>query len=198
MSEMLFISPSLYGVRTRKSLEMLKAEVEKQAPEIRTEMLDLARLQMDFFDGRDFDSYHADTKSAIDAVMAASVLVIGAPVYQGSIPGNLKNLFDLLPRHALAKKGRGDAECNRLEPLLSGTRHSPSPDLGRNVRDRASPLAFRRREFDRHSGEYERRGLARAHARLCEKDDRIFEELYPNRIKNGTTIYWNPHSSAIL
>ena len=105
MSEMLFISPSLYGVRTRKSLEMLKAEVEKQAPEIRTEMLDLARLQMDFFDGRDFDSYHADTKSAIDAVMAASVLVIGAPVYQGSIPGNLKNLFDLLPRHALAKKG---------------------------------------------------------------------------------------------
>lgn len=105
MSELLFVSPSLYGMRTKSSLALLKAEVEKQAPKLRTDWLDLAGMQVEFFDGRDFESYNSDTKAAIDKMMAASVLVIGAPVYQGSIPGSLKNLFDLLPRHALAKKG---------------------------------------------------------------------------------------------
>ncbi len=105
MSELLFISPSLHGMRTRSSLMMLKGEIEKQAPEISTHVLDLAQMKVEFFDGRDFHEYNEDTQNAIDAMLAAQVLVVGAPVYQGSIPGSLKNLFDLLPRHALAKKG---------------------------------------------------------------------------------------------
>ena len=54
MSELLFISPSLHGMRTRSSLMMLKGEIEKQAPEISTHVLDLAQMKVEFFDGRDF------------------------------------------------------------------------------------------------------------------------------------------------
>ena len=105
MSDILFVSPSLNGMRTRSSLTMLRMEMEKQAPNLKTDLLDLAELKMDFFDGRPFDAYHADTQHAIDSMLAAAVIIVGCPVYQGSIPGSLKNLFDLLPRHALSKKG---------------------------------------------------------------------------------------------
>lgn len=105
MRELLFISGSAQGFRTRSSAILLKEAVEQQAPQMRTDLLDLAVLQMQFFDGRPFEEYNEDTRQTIDAVMAASVLVVASPVYQGSIPGSLKNLFDLLPRHALANKG---------------------------------------------------------------------------------------------
>lgn len=105
MSDILFISGTTRGMRTRSSTLLLKEAVEKQSPDLPTAFLDLATLQMEFFDGRPFEEYNQDTQHAIDAVIAASVIVVAAPVYQGSIPGSLKNLFDLLPRHGLARKG---------------------------------------------------------------------------------------------
>lgn len=121
MSDLLFVSGSLQGMRTRSSLLLLKEAVEQQAPDWQTELLDLSALQVEFFDGRPFEEYNDDTRRAVDALIACRVLVIASPVYQGSIPGSLKNLFDLLPRHALANKGAV------MLSILGSTRYYLSP-----------------------------------------------------------------------
>lgn len=36
--------------------------------------------------------------------MATDILILGSPIFQASIPGVLKNLFDLLPQNALRDK----------------------------------------------------------------------------------------------
>ena len=105
MHDLLFVSGSLQGMRTKSSVLLLKEQVEKQAPPFQTALLDLAEVRPEFYDGRPFEEYQKHTQDAIDQIMAASVLVFASPVYQGSIPGSLKNLFDLLPRHALTGKG---------------------------------------------------------------------------------------------
>lgn len=123
MSDILFLAGTTSGMRTRSSVELFKEAIEKRAPRYSTEILDLQELDMQFFDGRAVEEYNEDTKSAIDAIVAASLIVVAAPVYQGSIPGSLKNLFDLLPRNALAKKKAA------IISLLGSNRYYLSPGL---------------------------------------------------------------------
>jgi FMN reductase len=41
--------------------------------------------------------YTGDTRVVLEKIMEADAYIIGTPVFQASIPGTLKNLFDLLP-----------------------------------------------------------------------------------------------------
>lgn len=68
------------------------------------EFIDLAQNNLEFSDGRNYFEYDGDTKYVTETMMAADALVIGTPVFQASIPGTLKNIFDLLPVDALREK----------------------------------------------------------------------------------------------
>lgn len=92
------------GEKTRMVMDVVMDIVRKTYPDAETILLDLARLNVVFCDGRPYEKYEGDTKLLIDAILEADGLLIGTPVFQASIPGALKNVFDLLPPGALEGK----------------------------------------------------------------------------------------------
>lgn len=102
--KLLGISGTIVGSKTSVVVSKVLEEINKLDPTVETELLDLKQVQVQFCDGRDPSTYTDDTKKVIDAVTSADLLIIGTPVFQGSITGVLKNLFDLLPVDVLRHK----------------------------------------------------------------------------------------------
>ena len=71
------------------------------------ERIDLSDYHLSFADGRDFREYTDDTTKLVRKLIEADGIIIAFPVYQASIPGVLKNLFDLLPPGSMASKTVG-------------------------------------------------------------------------------------------
>lgn len=93
---------TIFGSKTKIALTHLKF-----SDNINYEILDLANYNLEFSDGRAFNEYNEDTINLINTLMDADAIVIGTPIYQASIPGSLKNLFDLLPVDAIRDKPVG-------------------------------------------------------------------------------------------
>lgn len=58
----------------------------------------------DYYAGRNYLEYTGDTKYVTETLMNADAIIIGTPIFQASIPGTLKNIFDLLPEKAFVDK----------------------------------------------------------------------------------------------
>lgn len=80
---------------------------EKYGEENELTFIDLQEKEMDFSDGRNYLDYNGDTGEVAQAVMDADVIIFGSPIFHASIPGSLKNVFDLLPQDALQYKTVG-------------------------------------------------------------------------------------------
>jgi FMN reductase len=91
------IAGSIVGSKTRTAVKQVLESIKDKKAEIEVELIDLADYQVQFSDGRDFRDYHDDTKNVIEKIMSADAYIIGTPTFQASIPGTLKNIFDLLP-----------------------------------------------------------------------------------------------------
>lgn len=98
------ISGSTIGSKTRVAMEHIIKYMEKEHKEIDVELADLKEYDMVFSDGRSYKDYTGDTKLLLEKIMQADGILIGMPVFQASIPGTLKNLFDLLPVDAFRNK----------------------------------------------------------------------------------------------
>ncbi|MBE5097811.1 NADPH-dependent FMN reductase [Priestia aryabhattai] len=94
--KLLGISGTITGSKTAIVVQNLLEEVKKNNPEIEVEMLDMKDYDVQFCDGRNPSTYNEDTKKVIDIVSSADFYIIGTPIFQGSITGVLKNLFDLI------------------------------------------------------------------------------------------------------
>jgi FAD reductase [NAD(P)H] len=105
--KLLGISGTIVGSKTGIAVGKALDAVNRIAPEIETELLDLKSYQVQFCDGRDPSTYTGDTKAVIDKVASADFYIIGTPIFQASITGVLKNLFDLVPVSALYNKVMG-------------------------------------------------------------------------------------------
>jgi FMN reductase len=87
----------------------LRRAVEEASDRIRPlvaniELVDLGEHRLSFADGREPSSFVDDTGAVVEAIERAHVVVFATPVYRGSMTGALKNVFDLLPVHALRAK----------------------------------------------------------------------------------------------
>jgi len=91
------ISGSIVGSKTRTAVKQVLGIIKEQNPEIEVELLDLGDYQIQFSDGRDYRDYQDDTKNVVEKIISADAYIIGTPTFQASIPGTLKNIFDLLP-----------------------------------------------------------------------------------------------------
>src|ERR1700694_977891 len=91
------IAGSIVGSKTRTAVKQVLKSIKEKNAEIEVELIDLADYQIQFSDGRDFRDYQDDTKNVIEKIMSADAYIIGTPTFQASIPGTLKNIFDLLP-----------------------------------------------------------------------------------------------------
>lgn len=95
--KVLGISGSISSVSRTTALVRAVANRAASQAGARSEVLDLREAQLPFCDGRDPRTYAGNVRSVFDKVGSADVIVVGTPVYQGSLTGVLKNFLDLVP-----------------------------------------------------------------------------------------------------
>ncbi|WP_312118263.1 NADPH-dependent FMN reductase [Brevibacillus reuszeri] len=114
--KLLGIAGTVIGAKTSIVVQSVLDEVKKAAPEIEVELLDLREHRMSLCDGRDPATYTDDTKKVIDTVSSADFYLFGTPadfylfgtpIFQGSMTGALKNLFDHIQPQVLRHKVMG-------------------------------------------------------------------------------------------
>lgn len=66
--------------------------------------MDLRELELEFSVGKNYLDTTGDVYKLTTSLMQADVIFIGFPIFQASIPGALKNVFDLLPVNAFRDK----------------------------------------------------------------------------------------------
>ncbi|WP_010529173.1 NADPH-dependent FMN reductase [Lentibacillus jeotgali] len=124
------IAGSVVGSKTRVAVQQILDHITIEHQEIETKLVDLGDYELVFSDGRDYRDYSGDTKTALETIMSADAYIIGTPIFQASIPGTLKNLFDLLPNEAFRDKVVGIVATagsskhylvpeHQLKPILS-------------------------------------------------------------------------------
>lgn len=102
--EIVVLAGSIVGSKTKTAMEKIEKVFKQKYPKHNVHHLDLAAYNLAFSDGRNYFEYEGDTKYVTETIMGADALIIGTPVFQASIPGTLKNIFDLLPVDALRDK----------------------------------------------------------------------------------------------
>lgn len=107
MMKLLGISGTIVGTKPAILVNEVLNKVRERDHQIDTELLDLKNYNMEFSNGRPFHQYNDDTQKIIRKVMDADFYLIGTPVFNGSIPAPLKNVFDLLPPATLRHKVMG-------------------------------------------------------------------------------------------
>ncbi|GGG08729.1 NADPH-dependent FMN reductase [Paenibacillus abyssi] len=137
--KLLGISGTLVGAKT---LSVVKRVVEQAAllePGLDTDLLDLKDYKIEFCDGREPAGYNEDTRTVIETILSADCYIIGTPIFQASLSGALKNVFDLLPVTAFRGKvigfvGTGGTYQhflvieNQLKPIAGYFRAYTAPD----------------------------------------------------------------------
>ncbi|MEK3937089.1 NAD(P)H-dependent oxidoreductase [Sporosarcina sp. FSL W7-1349] len=98
------ISGTLVGSKTRVLVEHLMQQVKQQYPECETDLVDLKEYSLELCDGRPTEQYGSDTKEVIRKIEEADAFLIGTTILHGSMPGALKNLFELVPVSAFSDK----------------------------------------------------------------------------------------------
>lgn len=98
------LSGSQVGSKTRTAMNEIVKKVNEKYPDIETDIIDLAEYDMQFSDGRNYLDYEGDTGYVTKELMEADAIIIGMPIFQASLPGALKNVFDLLPVDAFRDK----------------------------------------------------------------------------------------------
>lgn len=103
------ISGTISGSKTLITVQAVLDEIKRNYPEVEVEveLLDLKQYDVRFCDGRDLAAYTGDTKTVINTVTSGDFFLIGTPIYQASLTGALKNLFDLVPVSAFQHKVMG-------------------------------------------------------------------------------------------
>ncbi|MGQ3380783.1 NADPH-dependent FMN reductase [Priestia endophytica] len=136
--KLLGISGTITGSKTAIVIQNLLEEVKRNNPEIEVELLDMKNYDVQFCDGRNPSTYNEDTRKVIDIVSSADFYIIGTPIFQGSITGVLKNLFDLIPPTSFRNKVMGFAATggtyqhylvieNQLKPIAGYFRSFVAP-----------------------------------------------------------------------
>jgi FMN reductase len=97
---------------TRVLVEAVLDEAAGHA-DVTTSVLAFADRFFPAADGTRAEEQTGDAREVLSAIDAADAVVIGMPVYRGSLPGSLKNLLDLVPRGQYD----GDAQALRAKPV---------------------------------------------------------------------------------
>lgn len=98
------LSGSTVGSKTITAMKYLNEAITNQDDAHDIQLYDLKNLDLAFSDGRNYLDYSGDTLELTTALMQADIIFIGFPIFQASIPGTLKNVFDLLPVNAFRDK----------------------------------------------------------------------------------------------
>lgn len=102
--KVLGISGTLVGSKTSHLVKNLIEMLNEQMTDVEVEFLDIKNYALDFCDGRPLEQYSVDTQEVIQKISEADAFIIGTTILHGSMPGVLKNLFELVPIPAFSNK----------------------------------------------------------------------------------------------
>lgn len=94
MSRVVLIQGSL-NKESRTAILIDHAAEKLKGAGLKTNILDLRNIQMEFCDGRSLKEYHPEVQQAYQALEAADAFIVGMPVYCYSVSGPLKNFIDI-------------------------------------------------------------------------------------------------------
>jgi FMN reductase len=116
--------------KTLLALETAVQHARAVVPRVSAEVLALGDRDVAMCDGRDPALYDGDTGKVIDEVVVADALLVGTPMYRGTYTGLLKNLFDVLPNHALRGKPVGLVATGGTDHHYLAIEHGLKPVVG--------------------------------------------------------------------
>ena len=92
------------GSITETAVKQATEAANQVSADVEVEVASLHEYKLDYYDERDPSLYQEDTRRLMAQIEEADALIIGSPIYRGSIGGGLKNVFDLIPARALQDK----------------------------------------------------------------------------------------------
>ncbi|CDQ21540.1 FMN reductase [Halobacillus karajensis] len=102
--KILLLNGTIVGKKTRTLLDEIQKYIQQLPTKHETKIVDLENYELQFVDGRPAEKYNDDMKELIKEIEEANAYVIATPVFQGSIPGTLKNVFDAVSPLAMRYK----------------------------------------------------------------------------------------------
>ncbi|MEE1130596.1 MAG: NADPH-dependent FMN reductase [Caryophanon sp.] len=99
--KILLVDGTIFGRKTGVVLETIQQNIAKYNAEYELEILSFSKLQHQILDGSPLND---DMKYMIQQFEEADAYVFASPVFQASIPGVLKNAFDMIPPKAMRYK----------------------------------------------------------------------------------------------
>lgn len=144
--KVLFVDGTIIGNKTGVVLEAVQQYIEETGCGFEIERLNFSEYNHQFVDGRPAEEYNEDMKKLIRKFDEADGYIIATPVFQGSIPGVLKNAFDLLhprtmrykPVSIVANGGTYQHHLvveNQMKPILDYFRCLVTPNYVYTHRD---------------------------------------------------------------
>lgn len=102
--KVLLIDGTVLGRKTGVVLEQVQTYIQAASNEYDLSLIHLADYDHQIVDGRPADAYNEDMQRLVKEITEADAYIIATPIFQGSIPGVLKNVFDLLHPKAMRYK----------------------------------------------------------------------------------------------
>ncbi|MET3507299.1 NADPH-dependent FMN reductase [Halalkalibacter oceani] len=140
MMKIVGISGTVIGAKPAVLVEQILKAAKAADPTIEIELIDLRQYELEFCDGRPVAHYNGNTQHVIKTVESADSCLIATPIFQASLTGVLKNLFDLLPVTALREKVVGLVATggtyqhflvveNQMKPIISYFKGYVAPEF---------------------------------------------------------------------
>ena len=99
--KILLVDGTIFGRKTGVLLEQVQQYIQAFNPSLELEILYFSKLQHQILDGSPLND---DMKKMIQKFEEADGYVFASPIFQASIPGVLKNAFDMIPPKAMRYK----------------------------------------------------------------------------------------------
>ena len=99
--KILLVDGTIFGRKTGAMLEQVEQYIKEFNRELELEILYFANLNHQILDGSPLND---DMKMMIQKFEEADGYVFASPIFQASIPGVLKNAFDMIPPKAMRYK----------------------------------------------------------------------------------------------
>ncbi|MFD2628518.1 NADPH-dependent FMN reductase [Oceanobacillus kapialis] len=123
------ISGSVVGDKTSQAVHDVLMAAKSFDSSLETELIDLKEYDIEIVRGFPLVSYNQDTWDVVNKITSADALVFGSPIYQASISGVLKNLFDHLPVDAFKSKVTGMVTTGGVEKHFLVSEYQLKPIL---------------------------------------------------------------------
>ena len=134
--KILLVDGTIFGRKTGVLLEQVQQYIGEMNPSLQLEILTFSKLQHQILDGSPLND---DMKMMIQKFEEADGYIFASPIFQASIPGVLKNAFDMIPPKAMRYKpaaivGNGGTYQhhlvleNQLRPILDYFRCLVTPN----------------------------------------------------------------------